>query len=166
MTKRSKIAMGMAAGLVWSVMILWLATGFVRLPVFALIPTILVSFLAPGVVLLLMIARLSQRRFFDDALIDGGPLSGPAEIDQRVLRNTTEQLVLALCIWPASSVVLAEDGSGVIMVLGLSFALTRLLFWVGYHRSPPLRAFGFAAGFYPTVIVLLWVLLTFAFGLG
>ncbi len=160
MTKRRIILAGMLAGLLWALAVLWLGAVVVNLPVFTLMPTVLTAFLAPGLVMLAMIGRLAQRRFFDEAIIDGNayrPGSG-AEIDQRVLSNTTEQLVLALCIWPAAAVILADDGPGVITVLGLNFALMRLLFWAGYHWAPPVRAFGFAASFYPTILVALWVL--------
>ena len=149
---------GMAAGLLWAVAVLAGAALFVHLPVFALMPTIMTAFLAPGLVMAAMIGRLAQRRFFDDAIIDGGELAGGAEIDRRVLVNTTEQLVLALCIWPAAAVMLGAEGPGAIMVLGFAFALARVAFWIGYHRAPPLRAFGFAATFYPTVLVALWAL--------
>ena len=159
MDKRGTIAIGMVAGAVWAVAVLAGAALFVRLPVFALMPTIMAAFLAPGLVMAAMIGRLAQRRFFDDAIIDGGPLSGAAGIDRRVLANTVEQLVLALCIWPAAAVMLGAAGPGVIVVLGLAFALARGAFWVGCHRAPPLRAFGFAATFYPTVLVAFWALL-------
>lgn len=158
MEKRRRIALGMAGGLVWAGALLAVAAVFVRLPVFALIPTIMTAYLAPGLVLLAMIGRLGNRRFFDDAIIDGGPLTGAAETDRRVLQNTVEQLVLALAVWPAAAVLLGADGPGVIVTLGLGFAVARLAFWAGYHRSPPLRAFGFAATFYPTVLVALWTL--------
>jgi uncharacterized membrane protein YecN with MAPEG domain len=160
-SKRVKIGIGMAAGLIWSVGLLWGAVQFVRLPVFTAIPTIMTAFLAPGLVMLVMIGRLAQRRFFADSLIDGEAYApgSAADIDQRVLTNTFEQLVLALCIWPAAGILLAGDGPGVIMVLGIGFAVARLAFWAGYHISPPLRAFGFAATFYPTVLVALWALL-------
>ena len=115
-----------------------------------------------GVIMLLMIARLAQRRFFDDAIIDGDPLppGSHAEIDQRVLVNTTEQMVLALLLWPLISTVL---GAVTVIVMGISMAVARLAFWLGYHISPPMRAFGFAASFYPTVLatlLTLWRLLT------
>ncbi len=148
----------MALGWVWAFALLWGAQRFVQLPVFALMPSIMTAFLAPGLVMLAMVARLAQRRFFEDDIRDGTRLSGGAEIDQRVLRNTTEQLVLALCIWPAAAVILTGQGPGVIMCLGLGFAFARLVFWGGYHMSPSLRAFGFAATFYPTVLVALWTL--------
>ncbi|MEO3415607.1 MAPEG family protein [Roseovarius sp. CAU 1744] len=162
MTKRGLILVGMAAGLLWSVGLLWVAARFVSLPIFTLMPTIMTAFLAPGIVMLLMVGRLAQRRFFDDTIIDGAAFApgSAADIDQRVLGNTAEQSVLALCVWPAAAVVLADHGPGVIVVLGLNFAFARLIFWAGYHLSPPLRAFGFAASFYPTVLVTLWTVLS------
>lgn len=156
MSKRRNIALGMGAGLLWSVALLWGAATFVKLPVFTLMPTIMTAFLAPGLVMAAMVGRIAQRRFFDDSIIDGEALNGAAEIDQRVLANTTEQLVLALCIWPAAAVILTGEGPGVIICLGLGFAVARLAFWLGYHRAPRARAFGFAASFYPTVLVGLW----------
>lgn len=165
MSKRRKIALGMAAGLAWAIVLLWLGAGVVDIPVFALMPTIMSAFLAPGLVMAAMVGRIAQRRFFDDRIIDGEPLSGPAETDRRVLANTTEQLVLALCVWPAAAVGLGADGPGVIMMLGLGFAVARLAFWWGYHLSPPLRAFGFAASFYPTVLAGLWALWRLVAGL-
>ena len=160
MEKRGIISIGMAAGLVWAIGLLWAAANFIVLPIFALIPTIMTAFLAPGIVMAMMVGRLAQQRFFDDAIIDGEHLTGAAEIDQQVLRNTVEQLVLALSIWPGAAVLLAGHGPGVIMALGIGFAITRVIFWVGYHISPPLRAFGFAGTFYPTILVALWAIWT------
>ena len=160
MRERGTILIGMAAGAAWSVLLLWGAARFVQLPVFTLMPTIMTAFLAPGLVMAVMVGRLAARRFFDDGAIGGGgfaPGSG-GDIDRRVLANTAEQMVLALCIWPAAAVLLGGAGPGVIVVLGLGLALSRLAFWLGYHLAPALRAFGFAAGFYPTVLVALWAL--------
>ena len=86
------------------------------------------------------------------------------EIDARVLQNTVEQLVLALCLWPPTAYLLAGDGPGVAVALGIGFCLARLAFWVGYHRAPSLRAFGFAATFYPTVMALAWAVLSLVLG--
>ena len=158
MTKQRQIAIGMSAGLLWGIAVLWIGARLINLPVFSLVPTIMTAFLAPGLVTMAMIGRLAQRRFFDEAAIDGQPFTGPGAIDQRVLSNTVEQLVLALCVWPAAAVILADDGPGVVAALGLGFAVARLAFWGGYHLSPPMRAFGFAATFYPTVLVALWAL--------
>lgn len=159
MRKRRIIAGAMVAGLIWSVALLWLGAQVQRADPVAdsFFAALAVSLLPGGIVMLLMIGRLAQRRFFDDTIIDGDafvPGSG-ADIDQRVLTNTAEQLVLAACIWPFVGVTL---GSQIIIVMGMSFAAMRLAFWVGYHLSPPLRGFGFAASFYPTPLAALWAM--------
>lgn len=153
-SKRPQILIGMALGALWGVVVTglpqWLGLPYIPAPI--ALPG---AFLAPGLVLALIIGRLAQRRFFDDAIIDGEPFAPgtAAEIDQRVLANTVEQLVLALAIWPFAAVTL---GGAVAITLGLSFALMRVLFWAGYHLSPPLRGLGFAGTFYPTVIAGIW----------
>ena len=57
--------------------------------------------------------------------------------------------ILLLCLWPFAGWMVGTD---LAVVLGWSLALTRLIFWAGYARAPFLRAFGFAAGFYPTLL--------------
>jgi hypothetical protein len=51
-------------------------------------------------------------------------------------------------------------------ILTALFVLGRILFWVGYHKHPYLRAFGFGITFYPTVAIYIWfvLLILFAFG--
>lgn len=154
--RRVTILIGMAAGALWALAVVWgpqLASPPFLPPPLAL-PG---AFLAPGLVMAAMIGRLAQRRFFDDALIDGAEFApgSPAWLDQRVLANTAEQLLLAVAIWPFVALSL---GGAVVLVMGLAFALARLAFWAGYHRAPALRAFGFAATFYPTVLAGLWSL--------
>lgn len=156
MSKRVKVLLGMALGLVWSVAVVWLP-GQGPQPFVPINLALIYAFLPGGLLMVLMIGRIAARRFFDDDTIDGAPfaVASRAEVDQRVLTNTMEQMVLALLIWPFVSTVL---GAVTVIVLGLSMGIARLLFWVGYHLSPPLRAFGFAASFYPTVLAALWSL--------
>jgi len=160
-TKRAKILVGMAAGLVWAFAVIG---GSQALPV-PFIPAnvaLLMAFFPGGLVTLLMIGRLAQQRFFDDDIIDGQDFvpGSVAWTDQRVLANTIEQLVLALVLWPFVALTL---GGQVVIAMGLAFAVSRLAFWAGYHISPPLRGFGFAATFYTTVVAALWALLVWAF---
>lgn len=156
MGKRRAIGFGMAAGALWAMAVVWggrhLSIGFVPLPMVA--PFALA---VPGLVLILLVGRLAQRRFFDDDLIDGDNFNrgSPGWIDQRVLNNTIEQGVLALLTWPFVALTL---GGSVVLVMGLAFGIARLAFWFGYHAAPSLRAFGFAATFYPTVFATLWAL--------
>ncbi|SFT47827.1 MAPEG family protein [Sedimentitalea nanhaiensis] len=156
MHKRPTILLGMAAGALWALVIV----GGVQIAGLPYLPPPLAlpgAFLVPGLVMVAMIGRLAQRRFFDDAIIDGADFTpgSAAWIDQRVLANTLEQLVLALVIWPFVALVL---GGAVVVALGIGFSVARLAFWIGYHVSPPLRGFGFAATFYPTVLAALWAL--------
>lgn len=161
MKKRPAILVGMVAGLIWALVVIGGASQanipFVPAPV-----ALLGAFFPGGLVICLMIGRLAQRRFFDDDTIDGQPfdLGSGAYIDQRVLANTVEQMVLAFAIWPFVALTL---GGQVIMAMGLAFAVTRLLFWAGYHISPPLRGFGFAATFYTTIVAALWSLAVWLF---
>ncbi|MEM6589792.1 MAG: MAPEG family protein [Pseudomonadota bacterium] len=159
MSNKSRALLGGGLGLIWSVALLTGAAIFVQIPVFALIPTIMTAFLAPGLVMTAMIARVALRRFFD-ADTSMGPLLEAGEMDRRVLQNTGEQLVIAAAIWPAAAVLLGPMGPGVIIVLGLGFAIARIVFWGGCHRSPLMRSVGFAATFFPTVFVALWALTT------
>lgn len=156
MTRRARILAGMGGGALWALVLVWLPQrlGLPFLPAPIALP---IAFLPPGLVLAAVIGRLAQRRFFDDAIIDGeafAPGSG-AETDQRVLTNTVEQLVLALVLWPF---VAASLGGAAVIVLGLGFAAMRVVFWIGYHLAPPLRALGFAGTFYPTVLAGFWSL--------
>ena len=159
--RRPVILAGMAGGAIWAGLVLWLGTR-IAVPIAMIQPVLMGALFAPGLVLALMIGRLAQRRFFDATLVDGAPFApgSGADIDQRVLTNTIEQIALALCIWPLAGFFL---GAGTVLALSLSFAVARLLFWTGYHLSPPLRSLGFAATFYPTVaaaLLVLWRLVT------
>jgi len=148
----------MAIGAFWAIAVVALpslvpSTVFVPLNV-----ALIVASLPGGLILLLVIGRLAQRRFFNDEIIDGEPfvVGSRADVDQRVLTNTVEQLVLAMVIWPFVGLVL---GGVSVISLGIGFGLARVAFWIGYHQSPPLRAFGFAASFYPTIAAALWSVL-------
>jgi hypothetical protein len=160
MRKRARILAGMAAGALWALAVVGgpQLAGLPYLPAPLSVPGALVP---PGIVMVAMIGRLAQRRFWDDALIDGQdfPSGSPGWVDQRVLHNTIEQVVLALVTWPFVALTL---GGGVVLVMGVAFALSRLAFWIGYHAAPPLRAFGFAATFYTTVFAAIWAVLAWA----
>ena len=136
-------AIANAAGLLWAIGLLWGAASYVSLPVFTVMPTIMTAFFAPGLVLMAMVVWQGARG---------------AQAAQGVVLETGLQLVLALAIWPAAAVLLGAEGPGVIVSLGLGFALAQLVFWVGGSLSPALRTFGFAATVCPTVLVALWAL--------
>lgn len=161
MHKRAKILVGMVGGAVWALAVVG-GTQMVGGPFLPANVALLTAFFVPGLTMLAMIGRLAQRRFFDDEAINGESFApgSAAWVDQRVLVNTTEQIVLALAIWPFVAVTL---GGAVVLVMGVAFGIARLLFWIGYHLSPPLRGFGFAATFYPTFLAALWSIVVWAF---
>ncbi|MBU2993905.1 MAPEG family protein [Octadecabacter sp. B2R22] len=144
----------MALGAVWAaaIVVLPLRMGLPFVPPALAFPA---AFLIPGAVMAMMIGALAARRFFDRDIIDGDPFlpESGGDIDQRVLSNTVEQMVLALLVWPFVGFSL---GGVSVIALGVGMAVARVLFWIGYHVSPPLRAFGFAASFYPTIFGAFW----------
>ena len=112
----------------------------------------------PALSLLAMIGRMANMRFLNAALIDGqdgGPGSA-ADRAQRVLRNTTEQAVLAALAWPALAIQLAPTQAGLFPALAVSFLIGRVAFALGYAKGAAGRAFGFGLTFYPTVVVVIW----------
>ena len=147
----------MAGGLVWAVAVIFagLNGGGAFLPPPLAIPGALIG---PGLVMIAMIGSLAHRRFFDDSHVDGQAFEtgSPGWVDQQVLNNTVEQAVLAMLIWPFVALTL---GGTVVIWMGTAFAAARVLFWIGYRRAPALRAFGFAATFYTTVLAGIWTLI-------
>ncbi len=106
--------------------------------------------------LLAGVAKIANRRFFIPDAIGGGP-SPSIESDQRYLQNTLEQLVLAIVAHLALVTIVAPQSIRAVAVLVMLFVIGRVTFWVGYHRSGPARAFGFATTFYPTVAAYAFV---------
>jgi hypothetical protein len=148
---------GGIAGTIWALAVVWLP-GQGPQPFIPLNLALIYAFLPAGIVMVLLVGRIALRRFNSEDLMDGSaPQSGtPADIDQRVLRSTTEQCVLALLLWPFIAMSL---GSVTLIVMGVAFSFARIAFWAGYHISPSFRVFGFAASFYPTVLGTLWAIL-------
>lgn len=106
--------------------------------------------------LLAGVGRIANRRFFTPDAIAGGE-SPSIEIDRRYVQNTLEQLVLAIVAHLALVTIVAPESIRVVAVLVMLFVIGRATFWIGYHRSGPARAFGFATTFYPTVAVYAFV---------
>ncbi len=113
-----------------------------------------------GLTFLLGIGTVARQRFFSPEAIGGeeSPRDHAIRINLRYVQNTTEQLLLAVVAHLALAALLPPAAMAVIPVLVACFVLARVTFWAGYHRSAPSRAFGFAATFYPTVAVYLYVI--------
>ena len=108
--------------------------------------------------LVLGIARIAQRRFFSEAAIDGGEADEALDVDRRYLQNTLEQTLLAVVAQLCLALRVPATSLRIVVVAALWFFVARICFWVGYHRSPVARSFGFAATFYPSVGTVLYCL--------
>ena len=115
---------------------------------------LLVIFLAVSV------GRLAKHRFFTPEDIDGGGLSegtDRAKILQSLLQNTLEQFCLAAPVYLAWAFVMPARWISVVPLVAITFAIGRILFFVGYEKGAASRAIGFAMTFYPSVVMLVCV---------
>lgn len=107
------------------------------------------------------IGHVAALRFQSPADIDaaaGGNADSPRlAIAQAVLRNTLEQVVLAIPAYLALAWVVEGSGAMIPMLAAL-FSVGRTLFWANYTRGAAARAFGFALGFCSSVAGLVIVL--------
>ena len=110
--------------------------------------------------LMLSIGMLARHRFFTPEDIDGSGLSTGADqaiVYQSILQNTLEQVVLAVLthlIWAATMPLSWQAAIPCAVAL---FLTGRILFAHGYTSGAPARALGFALTFYPTVLLLVIV---------
>lgn len=106
---------------------------------------VLVSWLA------LAIGNIARLRLLSPDAIDGGETPGsPVDRAQAVLRNTLEQVVLAVPVHLALAVRRPDALPLILALVGL-FSLGRILFLRGHARGAEARALGFGLTFYPTV---------------
>jgi MAPEG family len=86
------------------------------------------------------------------------------DINTRFILNTFEQFIAYFIGNAGMALYCPAEEARSLIILTVLFVLGRLLFWVGYHYNPYLRAFGFGITFYPTVAVFLWLILRMVFG--
>ena len=87
------------------------------------------------------------------------------DINTRFILNTFEQFILFFIGNAALALYCPIEEARSLIILTVLFVLGRVLFWVGYHYNPYVRAFGFGLTFYPTVAVYLWLMLRMVFGM-
>ena len=126
------------------------------------------SLLAPVSMLVVCVGRLANHRFDTPEDIHGSGLTTGTErakLLQALLQNTLEQCVLALAVYLAGALLLPVQLLGWVPAAATLFLIGRLCFYAGYHKGAPGRAFGFGLTFYPTVIMLLALIITGLFRL-
>jgi hypothetical protein len=87
------------------------------------------------------------------------------DINTRFILNTFEQFILYFIGNAGMALYCPLEEARSLIILTALFLLGRVLFWVGYHYNPYVRAFGFGITFYPTVAVFLWLILRMVFGI-
>lgn len=114
-----------------------------------------------GIWELIFVLIRARQRFFIKSEIDGAaPKSGSSsDIQNRILNNTTEQVLIALPIILFTACFRPPAHAILMILVGCFFSLGRLLFWIGYHHMPTMRGFGFCLTIYPTVCLYLYALI-------
>jgi hypothetical protein len=91
--------------------------------------------------------------------------NSPVDINNRFILNTVEQFILYFIGNAGLALYCPPDEARTLIILTSLFMIGRILFWVGYHYNPHVRAFGFGLTFYPTVAVYIWLVLFMVFGI-
>lgn len=86
------------------------------------------------------------------------------DINTRFILNTFEQFIAYFIGNAGMALYCPPEEARSLIILTALFVLGRVVFWVGYHYNPFVRAFGFGITFYPTVAVYLWLILRMVFG--
>ncbi len=126
-----------------------------------------IALLSPATMLAISIGRLAMRRFYHADDIDGGGLthgSDEARMLQGILQNTLEQGVLAGFIYIAWVAVMPGSTMSVPLLAAVLFAVGRVLFFASYEKGAPWRGTGFALTFYPSILMLVVVMITLMAG--
>lgn len=156
--KQRGVALGMAAGMVISLVVICLGSQFANLET---AERFSVSLLLPAAALFLAVARLARHRFFAPADIDGSALTAGtrrAKVLQALVQNTLEQLAFAVPVYLAALSNPSNSIQAAVPACACTFLVGRLLFFATYTRGAGARALGFALTFYPTVLLLAWQL--------
>ena len=91
--------------------------------------------------------------------------NSPVDINNKFILNTFEQFTAYFIANAGLAMYCPLEEARTLPILTALFVLGRVLFWIGYHKNPYLRAFGFGITFYPTVAAFAWLVLMMVFGI-
>jgi len=119
--------------------------------------------LVPGIIGICIVA--AQR--LDPSMFVGRvpKANSPVDINNRFILNTFEQFTAYFIANAGLAMYCPLEEARTLPILTALFVLGRVLFWIGYHKNPYLRAFGFGITFYPTVAAFAWLMLMMVFGI-
>ena len=117
----------------------------------------------PGVIGICIVAA---QRLDPNMWVGRAPKPNSAlDINTRFILNTFEQFTAWLIANAALAIYCPIEEARTLPILTALFVMGRILFWIGYHTNPYLRAFGFGITFYPTVGAFAWLVLYMVFGI-
>jgi hypothetical protein len=87
------------------------------------------------------------------------------DINTRFILNTFEQFTAFFIANAGLAIYCPLEQARTLPILTTLFVMGRVLFWIGYHKNPYLRAFGFGLTFYPTVAAFAWLMVRMIFGI-
>jgi hypothetical protein len=119
--------------------------------------------LLPGVIAICIVA--AQR--LDPSMWVGRTAkpNSALDINTRFILNTFEQFLAYFVANMGLAIYCPLEEARSLPLLTMLFVMGRILFWIGYHKNPYLRAFGFGITFYPTVMAFVWLILIMVFDL-
>ena len=119
--------------------------------------------LLPGVIGICIVAA---QRLNPSMFVGQTPKPNSAvDINNRFILNTFEQFTAYFVANAGLAMYCPPEEARSLPLLTMLFVMGRILFWIGYHRNPYLRAFGFGITFYPTVAAFAWLMLIMVFGI-
>lgn len=90
--------------------------------------------------------------------------NSPLEINTRFILNTFEQFTMFFVAHVTVALYAPVDEARSTVLMTVLFLVGRMTFWIGYHRNPLIRAFGFGLTFYPIVATYFWLFCLIVFG--
>ena len=119
--------------------------------------------LLPGVIGICIVAA---QRLNPSMFVGQTPKANSAvDINNRFILNTFEQFTAYFVANAGLAMYCPPEEARSLPLLTALFVMGRILFWIGYHKNPYLRAFGFGITFYPTVAAFAWLVLIMVFGI-
>lgn len=115
-----------------------------------------------GLAVVFAVARVARWRWLNTADIDGALGLNSSEhvrVLQAQLQNTLEQSLIAFFVYFAWSLLMPAHSLSTVPAAASLFIVGRALFSLNYQHGAAARALGFALTFYPSVIMLLLMLI-------
>ena len=167
MTKDQKtVAIGAAIGVIGMMLLVWLISTTIPEPQVVDAPGNRLAYAVRWSVvavlpLFAMLVAIGNERFLSEAIDPTlGKESQKMVVNGRVADNTLQQFVCFLVGILALSVSVPIGWISVVPAVAITFAICRIVFWIGYRINPLYRAPGFSSTAYMNLfmyIAVLWL---------